>query len=115
MSDRQEGGARLHQGSGRSEPCMTLKSIIAATFTFTAARFLTDTIRSIRTQSYPNIKWIVIDGGSTDATLDFLKAIHDIIDYWFSEQARNVLQQRRAAFAEKYQDIVLRVSCGGLS
>jgi glycosyltransferase involved in cell wall biosynthesis len=113
MSDRQEGGARLHQGSKRSEPCMPLISIITATFN--AARFLSDTIRSIRAQSYPNIEWIVIDGGSTDATLDFLKAIHDIIDYWFSEQARNVLQQRRAAFAEKYQDIVLRVSCGGLS
>lgn len=80
---RQEGGARLHGKQKQNLPGKPLISIITATFN--AARFLPDTIRSIRAQSYPNIEWIVIDGGSTDATLDLLKANDKLIDYWLSE------------------------------
>lgn len=36
-------------------------------------------------QTYPNIQWIVADGGSHDGTVDILKSHEDIIDYWFSE------------------------------
>jgi GT2 family glycosyltransferase len=83
MRDRREGGARLHRGSKRSEPGMPLISIITATFN--ASKFIPDTIRSIRAQSYPNIEWIIIDGGSTDTTVDLLRANEDLIDYWLSE------------------------------
>ncbi len=83
MTSREEGGSRLHGKLKQGEPDKPLISIITATFN--AARFLPDTIRSIRAQSYPNIEWIVIDGGSTDATVDLLKANEDVIDYWLSE------------------------------
>lgn len=83
MNTWQEGGARLRRGLMRSNPDKPLISIITATYN--AARFLPDTIGSIRAQSYPNIEWIVIDGGSTDPTLDLLKASDDVIDYWLSE------------------------------
>jgi len=88
MSDRQEGGGRLHKGSKQNEPGKPLISVITAAFN--AARYLPDAIRSIRAQSYPNIEWIVIDGGSTDATVDLLKANDDIIAYWLSEPDRGI-------------------------
>lgn len=88
MTNRQEGGTRRHGKSKQSEPGKPLISVVTATYN--AARFLPDTIRSIRAQSYPNIEWIVIDGGSTDATLDLLKANDDIIDYWLSEPDRGI-------------------------
>lgn len=88
MSDRQAGGARLHGKLKQPEPGKPLISIITATFN--AARFLPDAIRSVRAQSYPNIEWIVIDGGSVDATLDLLKANDDLVDFWLSEPDRGI-------------------------
>jgi len=88
MIGRQEGGARRHGKLKQNEPGKPLISVITATYN--AARFLPDTIRSIRAQSYANIEWIVIDGGSTDATLDLLKANDDMIDYWLSETDRGI-------------------------
>lgn len=42
-------------------------------------------IRSIHSQSYDNIEHIIIDGGSTDRTLDIVRAYEDHIDFWVSE------------------------------
>ena len=83
MTYRQEGGTRKHGKLKPNEPGMPLISIITATFN--ASKFIPDTIRSIRAQSYPNIEWIIIDGGSTDTTVDLLRANEDLIDYWLSE------------------------------
>ena len=48
-----------------------------------AARYLEATIQSILNQDYPNIEYIVMDGGSTDATLNILKRYGDRLQ-WFS-------------------------------
>jgi glycosyltransferase involved in cell wall biosynthesis len=47
--------------------------------------FLSETIESVINQTYPNIQYIVIDGKSTDATLDIIKQYSKNIDIWFSE------------------------------
>lgn len=47
-------------------------------------RFLRRTIESVLTQDYPNIEYTVIDGGSTDESIDILKSYHDRIA-WISE------------------------------
>jgi glycosyltransferase involved in cell wall biosynthesis len=44
------------------------------------------TIQSIINQTYENIEFIIIDGGSTDGTVDVIKAYEDKIDYWVSEK-----------------------------
>jgi glycosyltransferase involved in cell wall biosynthesis len=55
------------------------------TVTYNAEEFLEKTIQSIITQSYPNIEYIIIDGGSTDKTLEIIKKYQDDIAYWVSE------------------------------
>ena len=40
------------------------------TVTYNAAKVLEDTIQSIVTQTYKNLEYIIVDGGSTDETLD---------------------------------------------
>lgn len=63
----------------------TLPKISIVTPTFNAARYLLQTIRSIATQRYPHVEYIVIDGGSTDGTLDIVKAHEGLISRWISE------------------------------
>lgn len=50
------------------------------------AEFIEETIRSVILQNYPNIEYIVIDGGSQDGTLDILRKYTDFINYWVSEK-----------------------------
>ncbi len=98
MTGRQEGGSRLHGKQKKNAPGKPLISVITATFN--AAGFLPDTIRSIRVQSYTNIEWIVIDGGSTDATVDLLKANDDLIDYWLSEPDNGIYSALNKGLAQ---------------
>jgi glycosyltransferase involved in cell wall biosynthesis len=48
-------------------------------------RFLTETIESVVNQTYQNIQYIVIDGNSTDGTVDIIKRYSSKIHTWFSE------------------------------
>jgi len=67
---------------------MPLITVITATYN--AASELHHTINSIRLQNGHHIQWIVADGGSTDSTIEILKANEDIIDTWFSERDNGI-------------------------
>lgn len=60
-----------------------LVSII--TPSYNQGEFIRETIESVLSQDYPNIEYIVMDGGSTDQTLEILKEYGDRIK-WFSEK-----------------------------
>jgi len=62
---------------------LPLISII--TVTFNASRYILQCIESIQRQSYPHIEHIIIDGGSTDGTVDILEQNNSEIAYWKSE------------------------------
>lgn len=55
------------------------------TVSYNAVSTIEQTISSVVNQSYPNIEYIVIDGGSTDGTVDIIKKYKDKIAYWISE------------------------------
>jgi len=98
MTNRLEGGASGQGKLKQSEAGKPLISVITAIFN--AARFLPDAISSIRAQSYPNIEWIVIDVGSTDETVDLLKANDQTIDYWLSEPGRGIFNAWNKGLAQ---------------
>lgn len=59
--------------------------ISIVTATFNADDQLPGLIDSLRTQTDRNFQWIVVDGASTDTTVDLLKASDDIVSTWISE------------------------------
>jgi len=70
------------QTSFRDQERSPTLSIVTVTYNSDAT--LEDTLRSVRSQSYRDFEHIVVDGGSTDGTLDILRAAGDSV-HWISE------------------------------
>ena len=78
-----EGGLRVEGVKTTAQTGIPLVSIITATFN--AGEQLRSTIKSIRDQTYNNIEWIIVDGASSDNTVDLILQNENVIDYWVSE------------------------------
>ncbi|KAB0665281.1 glycosyltransferase [Oryzomonas japonica] len=63
-----------------------LPKISLITVSFNSGSTIEDTIKSVANQNYPNIEYIVVDGLSTDNTLDILKSYPDVVSKVISEK-----------------------------
>lgn len=67
---------------------LPLISII--TVVYNSVRYIEKTIFSVINQSYPKIEYLIIDGGSTDGTLEIIAKYKDFIDYFISESDKGI-------------------------
>jgi glycosyltransferase involved in cell wall biosynthesis len=65
---------------------MNLPRITIITPSFNQAQYLPETIESILNQNYPNLEYTIIDGGSTDGSIDVIKRYERHLAYWVSEK-----------------------------
>jgi len=65
---------------------MLFPKISIITPTFNQVDYIEQTILSVINQDYPNIEYIIIDGGSTDGTVEIIKKYENRINYWISEK-----------------------------
>lgn len=83
-----------------------LPKISIITVTFNQGSYIEETIRSVLLQGYPNLEYIVIDGGSTDQTISILKRYQSDITYWVSEPDRGQSNALNKGFARATGDIL---------
>jgi len=80
----QFGGLRqknIYKQSSNNAPLFSVVTVV-----YNGEKHIEQTIQSVLQQSYPNIEYIVVDGNSTDKTVDIIKKYENQIDYWVSEK-----------------------------
>lgn len=80
--------------------------ITVVTPSYNQGQFIEETIRSVLLQGYPNLEYIVMDGGSTDQTVEVIEKYASQIDYWESGQDRGQSHAINKGFQRATGDIV---------
>lgn len=101
---RLEGGRR-HQGvralNDSGKPLVSIVTVV-----LNGADHLAEAMESVFAQDYPYLEYIVIDGGSTDGTIDLIRHAEDQVDYWRSEPDRGLYEAMNKGIKLAQGDVI---------
>lgn len=80
--------------------------ISIVTVSYNAVKTIEQTINSIVNQSYPDIEYIIVDGGSTDGTVDIIKKYENKIAHWVSEPDAGIYDAMNKGISLSHGDVI---------
>lgn len=84
----------------------TLPLVSVITPSFNQARFLEQAIQSVLWQDYPNIEYLLVDGGSSDGSLEIIKRYSDHLAWWISEPDKGQAEAINKGFSHAKGQII---------
>lgn len=84
-----------------SNPLISIVTVV-----FNSQGFLAATIQSVIEQSYQNVEYIIIDGGSTDGTIETIEQYESYLSCWISESDRGIYDAMNKGIARARGEII---------
>jgi glycosyltransferase involved in cell wall biosynthesis len=84
----------------------SLPKITIVTPSYNQGNFIEETIVSVISQGYPNLEYIIIDGGSTDNTVEIIKKYEEHLSYWVSEKDKGQSEAINKGFERASGDVI---------
>ena len=86
--------------------------ISVVTINYNDCEGLRTTIESVISQTYDDYEFIVIDGGSTDGSVDVLREYNESITYWVSEEDRGIYHAMNKGVVQAHGDYCIFMNSG---
>lgn len=80
--------------------------ISIVTPSYNQGQFLERTLRSVLSQGYPNLEYIIIDGGSTDNSVEIIRRYEPWLAYWVSQPDRGMYDAINKGFARSTGEVM---------
>jgi glycosyltransferase involved in cell wall biosynthesis len=91
----------------RNSPAVTVVTVV-----FNGAKNLEETIKSVLNQTYRNVEYIIMDGGSTDGTVDIIKKYQDQLAYWISAPDKGIYDAMNKSIDKATGEWINFMNCG---
>lgn len=83
-----------------------IKKVSIITVCFNSAQTIRDTIDSVSSQNYPDIEYIIVDGGSSDGTVEIIRRYKDKISLFVSEPDRGIYDAMNKGISMASGDVI---------
>jgi glycosyltransferase involved in cell wall biosynthesis len=87
-------------------PDSLLPRISLVTPVWNSGKYIEQTIRSVLAQEYPNLEYIIVDGGSTDGTIDIIRKYENRISVWISEPDKGMYDALNKGFSRTSGEVM---------
>ena len=89
-----------------------MKTISIITVNYNNCQGLERTVNSVARQTYTDVEYIVVDGGSTDKSVDIIKQNENIISFWVSEKDNGIYNAMNKGVSFSHGEYLLFLNSG---